>query len=170
MRVLWGAKKKERHKSHSGTDQSVTAMLPNPQKRELFSPSSLEVVVKCIYTSCMNWSEPWSLALWAFCYIQIRTVAFTLLSSQRGAGASHPRAACAMWGFPLLFQYTIKRDSWHCRWLILICLLLHKERGSWNVLVLVTFPSSYPAEQASPASSEGSQWDILCSHSVARVA
>ena len=144
MRGLWGAKKKERHKSHSGTDQNKynCNVAKFTEKGIVFSLLSTRSCSKCIYTLCVTGSEPWALALWASCCIQIRTEAFTSLSSEVEAGASQPRSVSAVWGFPLLFQYTVKWDNWHCRWLILICLPLHKEWGGesqfhgWNWLVL----------------------------------
>lgn len=47
------------------------------------------------------------------------------------------------------------------------CFCTRREETETCWCYSVTFPSSHPAEQASPASREGSQWDVLCSDSVA---
>lgn len=170
MRGLQGAKKKERHKSKSGADQNKynCNVAKSAEKGVVFSLLSTRSCIKYMYILCTTRSEPWALALRAFCCIQIRTKTFTS-PVQRGKKLVLPSPVQCLPRVFLCFSETVKWDNWYCRWLILICLSSHRKWGGesqfhvWQWLVLQGY---FPQLLSSHASRECSQGDSLCSCSM----
>lgn len=138
----------------------------------VFSLSSTRNCSEYIYTFCATGSEPWTLALWASCYIQIRTEALPPLNSGWDAGSPQLRAGTAMKGFPLHFQYMGKCNNSHCRCLILICCLCTRSEENHNFIaetgLYYRVMSPAPIQWSRPGEMQSCkqcalQWDALCS-------
>lgn len=108
-----------------------------------------------MYIFCMTRSEPWALALRAFCCIQIRTETFTS-PAQRGKKLVFPSHVQPSLGFPLLFQsYAMEQLM-----LQMICrswFAFTQEVENFSIMsgsvwcYKATFPSSCPVMQAESA-------------------
>lgn len=113
----------------------------------------------------MTRSEPWALALRAFCCIQIRTETFTS-PAQRGKKAGVSQLGAAQSGFSPLFSKTMQWDNWCCRWLILICFHTGSGESQYHVCQWLVLPGHFRQLLSSHASRECPQGEALSSCSV----